>query len=62
MSAKQFIESDIRGANIEQITTLEVAELSRDRVDADFDTRLQLNQPKGICILNTTLPNEDTLS
>ena len=54
--------ADLRGTNIERITTLEDADLSGARVDPDFYQRILLNQPRGICILNTTLPNGDIVS
>ena len=49
--------ADLRGTNVERITTLEDADLTGARVDPDFYDRIQADQPRGICIVNTTLPN-----
>ena len=53
--------SDLRGANVELITTLEGADLSDAQVDASFYSKVLADQPYGICLLNTTLPNGEVI-
>ena len=49
--------ADLRGTNVELIKTLEGADLRGAKVDANFYGRVMADQPYGICLSNTTLPN-----
>ena len=49
--------ADLRGTNVEAIHTLEGADLRGAIVDENFYTKVMADQPYGICLNNTTLPN-----
>ena len=53
--------ADLRGTNLELITTLEGADLRRAKVDKSFYSKILADQPYGICLMNTTLPNGDII-
>ena len=53
--------ADLRGTNVEDITTLEGADLRGAKVDVDFYAKVLADQPYGICLANTTLPNGDVI-
>ena len=53
--------ADLRGTNVELITTLEGADLRGAKVDASFYRKVLADQPYGICLSNTTLPNGDMI-
>ncbi len=49
--------ADLRGANVELIATLEGANLQGAKVDSDFYRKILADQPYGICLYKTTLPD-----
>lgn len=53
--------ADLRGTNVELIKTLEGADLRGAKVDASFYGRVMADQPYGICLSNTTLPNGEII-
>ena len=53
--------ADLRGSNVELITTLEGADLRGAKVDTSFYSKVLADQPYGICLMNTTLPNGDII-
>ena len=53
--------ADLRGTNVELITTLEGADLRGAKVDTSFYSKVLADQPYGICLMNTTLPNGDII-
>ena len=53
--------ADLRGANVGLITTLEGADLRGAKVDESFYRKVLADQPYGICMLNTTLPNGEVI-
>ena len=53
--------ADLRGTNVELITTLEGADLRGAKVDANFYSKILADQPYGICLSNTILPNGDMI-
>ena len=53
--------ADLRGTNVELIKTLEGADLRGAKVDANFYGRVMADQPYGICLSNTTLPNGEII-
>ena len=53
--------ADLRGSNVELIKTLEGADLRGATVDASFYRKVLADQPYGICLLNTILPNGEVI-
>ena len=53
--------ADLRGTNVGLITTLEGADLRGAKVDASFYRKVLADQPYGICLSNTILPNGDMI-
>ena len=53
--------ADLRGTNVELIKTLEGADLRGAKVDASFYDRVLADQPYGMCLSNTTLPNGEII-
>ena len=53
--------ADLRGTNVELIATLEGADLRGAKVDASFYRKVLADQPYGICLSNTTLPNGEMI-
>ncbi len=51
--------ADLRGTNVEAIHTLKGADLRGALVDESFYIVVLNDQPYGICLGNTTLPNGD---